>query len=99
MGLYNERQRSSIRAVADFKAIICPPLPKFIKCTDFEFITLPAIALIQCWAIVLYCSGSAAIEISLLGFILYSFVFENSLAIIFACSITVSVAFNSKSGG
>src|SRR5690606_5156013 len=55
-------QRSSIRAVADFKAITCPPPPKFIKCTDFEFTTSPAIALIQCWAIVLFlfrpCVGS-----------------------------------------
>jgi len=44
----NYAQRSSISAVADFKAITCPPLQKFIKCTDFDFTTSPAIALIHC---------------------------------------------------
>lgn len=42
------RQRLSIRAVADFEAITCPPAQKFIKCTDLEFTTAPAIAFIQC---------------------------------------------------
>src|SRR5690606_15666731 len=46
-------QRSSIRAVADFKAITCPPTQNFIKCINLKFITSPAIALIQCCAIVL----------------------------------------------
>ncbi|WP_209332406.1 hypothetical protein [Lunatimonas salinarum] len=47
-------QRSSIRAVADFKAITCPPPQKFIECTDLDFTTAPAIALIQCCAVVLF---------------------------------------------
>jgi len=47
-------QRSSIRAVADFKAITCPPPPKFIICTDLEFTTSPAIAFIQCCMPVLF---------------------------------------------
>jgi len=58
---YNDAQRSSIRAVADFKAITCPPPQKFIKCTDLRFTTSPTIALIHCWAIVLLfrpCVGS-----------------------------------------
>ena len=62
VALLGDRQRSSIRAVADFKAITCPPPQKFINCTDFDFTTSPAIALIQCWAIVLFlfcpCVGS-----------------------------------------
>ncbi len=41
-------QRSSIREVADFKAINCPPPQEFITCTDLEFTTSPAIAFIQC---------------------------------------------------
>jgi hypothetical protein len=45
---YNEAQRSSIRAVADFKAISCPPPQKFIKCTDLQINAVPAIALIHC---------------------------------------------------
>jgi hypothetical protein len=44
----NVPERSSIKAVADFKAIICPPPPKFIKCADLDFTTSPAIAFIQC---------------------------------------------------
>ena len=47
-------QRSSIIVVSDFKAVTCPPPPKFIKCTELDFTTPPAIALIQCYAIVLF---------------------------------------------
>ncbi|EMY79942.1 hypothetical protein pgond44_14338 [Psychroflexus gondwanensis ACAM 44] len=35
-----------IRAVADFKPISCPPPQKFNKCTNLEFTTSHAIALI-----------------------------------------------------
>src|SRR5690606_5879883 len=55
-------QRPSIRAVADFKAISCPPPQKFIKCTDLDFTTSPAIAFIQCCMSVLSlrpCVGAA----------------------------------------
>src|SRR5690554_5317154 len=50
----HDAQRSSIRAVADFEAITSPPPPKFIKCTDLDFTISPAIALIQCWQLVLF---------------------------------------------
>ncbi len=55
-------QRPSIRAVADFRAITCPPPPRFIKCIDLEFTTSPAIAFIQCCMPVLFlrpCVGAA----------------------------------------
>lgn len=47
-------QRSSIRAIADCKAITWPQPQKFIKCSDLEFTTWPAIAFIQCWQQVLF---------------------------------------------
>src|SRR5690606_13936320 len=53
-----------IRAVADFKAIICPLPQKFIKCADLDFTTSPAIALIQCCMPVLSfrpCGGAATL--------------------------------------
>ena len=52
--LLHYTQRLSLRAVADFKAITCPPPQRFIKCKDIELRASPAIALIQCWGIVLF---------------------------------------------
>src|SRR5690606_4853634 len=61
-------KRSSIRAVADFKAITCPLPPKFIKCTDLRFTTSPAIALIQCCMPVLFLRPSVGQPYSLASF-------------------------------
>lgn len=37
-------QKSSIRAAANFNAIICPPIQKLVKCIELDFTTTPAIA-------------------------------------------------------
>ena len=50
----SSEERLSIRAVADFKAITCPPPPKFIRCTDLDCSTSPAIAFIHCCAFVVF---------------------------------------------
>ena len=66
--LFNAPQRSSIRAVADFKAVVCARPQWFAKGIKHEFTTSPAIAFIQCWLLAFYNLGHTVVS----EFCLYS---------------------------